>query len=151
MDFYVQLALDYAVQEGARKLQTGAGNSAASVQVFKTNCICPAVSGFLNCNQLTLNIYPLTTADYYVNAKSGAGAVPVSAGQLSTSGWSFSPSSAGTLMFMQAIYPSVSFVGMLLPAMSVASGSSRVHVTTSSIGFINEPFTTSSTICGVLS
>lgn len=151
VDFYVQLALDYAVQEGARRLQTGAGNAATTAQAFKTDCLCPVISGFLNCSQITLNIYPLAASDYYVNAQSGAGSVPVSAGSLNTSSWSFSSSTAATPMFMQAIYPSVSVVGMLLPSMSVVSGSSRVHVTTSSVGFINEPFTSTSKICGVSS
>ena len=151
LDFYVQLALDYAVQEGARRLQTGAGNTAASVQIFKTDCLCPPVASFLNCNQITLNVYPLTAADYYVNAQAGAGLVPVSGGALNTSSWVFSSSTAATPMFIQAIYPSVSVVGLLLPSMSVVSGSSRVHVTTSSVGFINEPFTTTSSVCGVTS
>ena len=151
LDFYVQLALDYAVQEGARRLQTGAGNAATTAQMFKTDCLCPVISGFLNCNQITLNIYPLAASDYYVNARSGAGSVPISAGSLNTSSWSFSSSSAATPMFIQAIYPSVSAVGLLLPSMSVVSGSSRVHITTSSAGFINEPFTPTSKICGVSS
>ena len=148
MDFYVQLALDYAVQEGARRLQTGAGSTAASATIFKTDCMCPTVSGFLNCGQITVTVYPMTSSDYYANAQSGAGFIPLSSGELNTSSWSFNTSGADTPMFIQAVYTSVSIVGLLLPSMSVLTPTGRAHVTTSSIGFINEPFTTPSTVCG---
>jgi len=149
LDFYVQLALDYAVQEGARKLQTGAANAAASAAIFKTDCLCPLVAPFLNCNQISLNVYPVTAADYYLNAQAGGGAIPLSNGNLSTSSWSFSTSSAATPMFMQAIYTSVPVVGGFVPGYAVNSAGGRVHVTSSTIGFINEPFSSSSTVCGV--
>jgi len=149
LDFYVQLALDYAVQEGARKLQTGAANAAASAAIFKTDCLCPLVAPFLNCNQISLNVYPVTAADYYLNAQAGGGAIPLSNGSLSTSSWSFSTSSAATPMFMQAIYTSVPVVGGFVPGYAVNSAGGRVHVTSSTIGFINEPFSSSSTVCGV--
>ena len=94
LDLYVQLALDYAVQEGARELQTGAGNAALSVSVFQNDCLCPKVAGFLNCNQIVLNIAPMTSADYYTNAVAGAGSIPVSANGLNTSSFAFIPSGA---------------------------------------------------------
>jgi Flp pilus assembly protein TadG len=147
-DFYIQLAMDYAVSESARRLQTGAGNNASSVAAFKTDCLCPAIAAFLNCNQISINLYPITTADYYLNAKAGAGSIPLSGGVLSTSGYGFSTSSASTPMFLQAIYTSVSVVGLLLPVMSVSNGTTRVRVTSSTIGFINEPFSTSTSVCG---
>ncbi len=147
-DFYVQLALDYAVQEGARRLQTGQGSSATSVAQYKTDCICPIISGFLNCNQIALTIYPISTTDYYLNDEAGGGQIPLSGGILNTSSFVFTPGGADTPMFMQAIYTSVSAVGLLLPSMSVSNGTTRVHVTASSVGFLNETFGTSSTICG---
>jgi hypothetical protein len=149
LDFYTQLALDYAVQEGARKLQTGAGNAATSAAIFKTDCLCPVVAGFLNCRQIKLRVFPVTAADYYLNAVSGAGAIPLSNGILSTSGWSFTPGSAATPMFLQAIYTSVPVVAGFIPGFAVRSATGLVHVTSSTIGFINEPFSTSSTVCGV--
>ena len=148
-DLYVQLALDYTVQEAARELQTGAGNAATSAQTFMTDCLCPRVSAFLNCSQISLNVAPMTNVDYYANAVAGAGALPVSANGLDTSGFVFTPSGSDTPMFMQAIYTSVSPVGLLLPMMSVKYGASRVHVTNSTIGFVNEPFTSSNSVCGV--
>jgi hypothetical protein len=132
LDFYTQLALDYAVQEGARKLQTGAGNAATSAAIFKTDCLCPVVAGFLNCRQIKLRVFPVTAADYYLNAVSGAGAIPLSNG-----------------MFLQAIYTSVPVVAGFIPGFAVRSATGLVHVTSSTIGFINEPFSTSSTVCGV--
>jgi Flp pilus assembly protein TadG len=159
LDFYVQLALDYAVQEGARKLQTGAGNAATSADVFKNDCMCPPVAAFLNCGQLTLNVFPVPntvagsggsgTGDFYSNAQAGAGSLPINDGTLSTSTWNLAAGAPNQLMFMQAIYTSVSVVGLLLPQMSAISGSGRVHVTSSSIGFINEPFTAGTQVCGV--
>jgi len=151
LDFYVQLALDYAVQEGARKLQTGAANAASSVTIFKTDCLCPIVAPFLNCNQISLNVYPVSTADYYLNAQAGGGTIPLSNGTLNTSSWSFSTSGAATPMFMQAIYTSVPVVAGFIPGFAVKSAAGPVHVTSSTIGFINEPFTSSSTVCGVSS
>ncbi len=151
VDFYLQLALDYAVQQGARRLQTGAGNAAPSAAAFKTDCLCPAVAGFLNCSQISINVYPLTTADYYANGRAGAGSVPLLNGKLSTSSWSFAAGSATTLMFLQAIYTSASVVGQLVPGMATNSSNGWVRVTTSAIGFINEPFTAASTICGASS
>ena len=151
VDFYLQLALDYAVQQGARKLQTGAGNAATSAAVFKNDCLCPAVAGFLNCSQISITVYPLSTADYYLNAQAGAGGVPLSNGKLNTASWAFSAGTASTLMFLQAIYVSASVVGSLVPSMSTSTSGGRVRVTTSSIGFINEAFTAPSTICGASS
>jgi Flp pilus assembly protein TadG len=147
-DFYVQLALDYAVQEGARALQTGQVAPTASATVFKTDCLCPAVAGFLNCSQIALNVYPVTTTDYYTNAQAGAGFVPTSSGSLSTGSWSFTTGTANTPMFLQAVYTSVSIVGQLFPAMSILNGNVRVHVTTSSVGFLNEEYPTLTTFCG---
>jgi Flp pilus assembly protein TadG len=151
MDFYIQLALDYAVQQGGRKLQTGAGNAATSATVFKTDCLCPAVAGFLNCSQISLTVYPLSTSNYYTNGQAGAGSVPISGGKLSTASWSFSTGGPSTLMYMQAIYTSVSIVGGFVPGMSTASSAGRVRVTTSAVGFINEGFTAPTTICGASS
>jgi Flp pilus assembly protein TadG len=148
-DFYVQLALDYAVQEGGRFLQTGAGSAATTATIFKNDCVCPAVAGFLNCNQITLTAYPITTTDYYANAQAGAGFTPVTSGSLNTGNWGFASGAANTPMFLQAVYTSVSIVGLLLPAVSLKSGNARVHVTTSSVGFINEQYPASTKICGV--
>ncbi len=147
-DFYVQLALDYAVQEGARELQTGAVAANATVTQFKNDCFCPAVAGFLNCSQITLTAYPVTTADYYTNAQAGAGFIPQSSGALNTASWSFSPGATNTPMFLQAVYTSVSVIGQLLPSMSMASGNTRVHVTTSSVGFLNEQYPSQTAYCG---
>jgi Flp pilus assembly protein TadG len=147
-DFYVQLALDYAVQEGARQLQTGAVASNATAAIFKKDCLCPAVAGFLNCGQITLNAYPLATTDYYANAQAGAGFVPITSGTLNTGSWSFSTGTANTPMFLQAVYTSVSVVGQLLPSMSTLSGAARVHVTISSVGFLNEQYPTQTSFCG---
>jgi Flp pilus assembly protein TadG len=147
-DFYVQLALDYAVQQGARELQTGQVASTATATVFKNDCLCPAVAGFLNCSQITLSVFPISTTDYYANAQTGAGFVPVSAGSLSTGSWSFTTGTANTPMFLQAVYTSVSIVGQLLPSMSVLNGNARVHVTTSSVGFLNEQYPVQTTFCG---
>ncbi len=148
-DFYVQLALDYAVQEAGRLLQTGAGSAATSASVFKTDCVCPVVAGFLNCGQISLTAYPVTTTDYYTNAQAGGGFVPLNSGALNTGSWGFATGAPNAPMFLQAVYTSVSIVGMLFPSMSVAYGSTRVHVTTSSIGFLNEQYPTLTTVCGV--
>ena len=150
-DFYVQLALDYGVAQGAWKLETGAGNAAASAAVFMTDCMCPAVSPFLNCNQISISVQPMTAADYYTAASGGAGSIPSSGGTLNTAGFGFNPGGSNTPMFMQAIYTSVSTVGLLLPVMSMNTSAGRFHVTNSTVGWVNELFTPSSTVCGLSS
>jgi hypothetical protein len=65
---------------------------------------------------------------------------------LNTSGYSYCPGAPGELMLVQAVYASPTVVGMLVPGMSVLSGSSRVRVTTSSMGFVNESFTGPDTV-----
>jgi Flp pilus assembly protein TadG len=137
-DFYVQLALDYGVQEGARRVQTG-NAQAATAQTFVTNCMCPAISSLLNCAQISVNLQPVTT-DYYTVISDGGSAVPVTAGKLNTSAFGINPGAANQLMFVQAIYTSPSIVGLLLPSMSVSNGTTRVRATVSTMGFINEPF-----------
>jgi hypothetical protein len=109
------------------------------------------MAGLLNCNQMTVTVYPLNTTDYYLAAKAGAGSIPLTGSTLNTSNWSFSTGGGSTAMFIQAVYPSVSVVGMLLPIMSINTAGGRAHVTTSSLGYINEPFTSSSSVCGVSS
>ncbi len=141
LDFYMQTALDYVVAETSRRVQIGAGQSAVSAAAFKAQYVCPVAAGLLNCNGITIGVQPVTT-DFYTQSV----AVPTAGGVLNTSGYSYCPGAPGELMLVQAVYASPTVVGMLVPGMSVLSGSSRVRVTTSSMGFVNESFTGPDTV-----
>jgi len=141
LDFYMQTALDYVVAEVSRRVQTGAGQSAASAAAFQSQYVCPVAAGLLNCNSLTIGVQPVTT-DFYTQQLT----VPATGGVLNTSGYTYCAGTPGELMLVQAVYVSPSIVGMLVPGMSVISGSARVRVTTSSMGFVNEYFTGPDTV-----
>lgn len=137
MDFYIQIALDYAVTQAARAIQTGAAQSTTSSAAFKALYVCPPVSGLLNCNQISINSFQVTT-DFY---SQGAATVPTVNGKVSTGSWGFCAGQANSLMEVQAIYISTSLVGGLLPSMAMATTQGLQRITQSTMGFLNEPFT----------
>jgi len=141
LDFYMQTALDYVVAETSRRVQIGAGQSAASAAAFQSQYVCPVAAGLLNCNAITIGVQPVTT-DFYTQQLT----TPTTGGVLNTSGYAYCAGTPGQLMLVQAVYVSPTVVGMLVPGMSVLSGSSRVRVTTSSMGFVNESFTGPDTV-----
>jgi Flp pilus assembly protein TadG len=136
-DLFVQAALDAAVQTAARSVQTGSvqGTSGETSATFAAAAVCPALSGLLPCSLLTVgveaipsgyNFYSNPTPLHYSGASSTSGAICTGVG--------------GAMMLLTAWYTGPTFVGLLVPSFSTVINGSRVHLTSSSVGFVNEYF-----------
>jgi Flp pilus assembly protein TadG len=142
-DLYAQEMLDYGVQTAARQIQLGnaQGNTQAT---FMSTYFCPAVSGFLVCSNITVNVQPIaasnTSATYYSNATSGA--YPVTSGHVNTGGFTYCPGGPSQLMLATAVYTSPSVVALFVPSLATNFGAGFVRVTMSAAAFVNEDFTT---------
>ncbi len=66
---YAKAALNYAAGVVARQLQTGGAkdNAATGPANFKTVTLCAAIKGLLDCNAVTLTLYPVQD---YLNSSS---------------------------------------------------------------------------------
>lgn len=138
-DFYAQEALNYGVAAAARCVQVGAAQGANSAATFETSFLCPAVGTLLPCGSISINIVQLPNGDNYQNY--GTVGLPRNAnGKLDTSSFGYTPGTPNTLMLVQAIYTSPSLVANFVPGFAIASGSTFVHATMSSAGFMNENF-----------
>lgn len=144
-DYFVQAALDNAVNLAARGVQVGAtqkGSNQTGAQ-FVQQAVCPDLGSLLNCGQLFVAVTPITTDDYYdyflanppsltnITGSGGGSADPVNTGV------------ACQPMVVEAYYLGPTFLGTLIPQFSQASplnSSQLVHVTYSAAGFINENF-----------
>ena len=138
-DFYAQVCLDYGVQTAARQIQIGAAQGASTAAVFRSNYLCPALSGLLPCSAIAVNIQSLASgSDYYATVSV---TLPKDKnGKLDTSGYQYCPGQPNQLMLVQAIYTSPSLIGLVVPSMATATASGLAHVTMSSSAFINENF-----------
>ena len=120
---YCQVALDYAATAVAQTFETGGNQHTLdpNSNAFKTQTVCPALQGLLNCNSVTVLNYPVS--DYYNQ----------------TSYTQFSPGSAGTTMVLTLIYtvPIPTW-----PVLTYGGGSSMVIKST--IPYINEALPTTS-------
>jgi hypothetical protein len=137
-DLFVQVALDAAVQSAALSVQTGTtqGTSGETSAQFTAASVCPALSGLLQCSLVTVGVEPIPSGYNIYNNPS-----PLSQSSASSSGGSICTGVGGQLMLIQAWYSGPSFVGGLIPSFSVSLNGSRVHLTMSSAGFVNEYFT----------
>jgi hypothetical protein len=152
-DYFVQAALDNAVNLAARGVQVGAqqiANGESGADFVKTS-VCPALGGLLNCDQLYVAVTPIsagTGTDYYdylsANPPSLANVTGTGGGAVGGA----DPVHTGNgcqVMILEAYYLGPTFLGTLIPSFSVVSplpgaGGRLVHVTYSGAGFINENF-----------
>lgn len=141
-DLYAQEMLDYGLQLAARELQTGNTQSITSTAKFISDCVCPAVSGLLDCNNIYINVQTVT--DYYSEAPGG---VPMTSGHINTSGFTFTPTTQSTFFLATAVYLSPSLVSAFVPAMALSTGSSFVRATFSSAAFVTENYTPNTPSC----
>jgi len=143
-DLYAQEMLDYGMQTAARSIQIGAmqGSGSAASATFMSSYLCPAVSGFLNCNNIAINVGKVT--DYYAAGGLGSEGIPTTSGKLDTSKFAFCTGSQNELMLATAVYTSPSIVSLFVPQMAISNGSSFVRATFSASAFVNEDFTTTS-------
>jgi Flp pilus assembly protein TadG len=143
-DLFAQSALDCALQEAARQIQTGQATSATSASLFTSNYLCPALK-MLPCSSVYVNLKVVDAgSDYYSNG------LPLSVplnnlGQVNPAGFSYAPGAASTpgspqLMEVQAYYIGPTLIGLLIPSLATPTQGGLAHVTMSSMAFVMEPY-----------
>jgi Flp pilus assembly protein TadG len=147
-DYFVQAALDNAVNLAARGVQVGAnqkGTNQTGPQ-FVQQSVCPDLGGLLNCGQLFVAVTPITTDDYYDYFLANPPSLSTVTGTGGGSSGSADPVNTGVAcqpMVVEAYYLGPTFLGTLIPQFSQQSplnSSQLVHVTYAAAGFINENF-----------
>jgi Flp pilus assembly protein TadG len=143
-DLYVQASLNNAVETAARSVQVGGstGTNNESSATFVANNVCPNLGNLLNCGLLTVAVVPLLPGtDYY--------SLPLQLTMTQTqanNGSGICTSTGGTPMVLVAWYNGPTFLGLLVPSFTAqytppnSGGSTTVHVTQASAGFVNEFF-----------
>jgi Flp pilus assembly protein TadG len=145
-DFFVQSALNNAVQTAARGVQVGsvAGSvTGAALTAWIAASVCPALGHMLDCGQLYVNISSIPSGTGQ-NYDTFIAANPPNLTTITSSGDTVCTGAAAQVMILRAYYLSPTFVGLLVPAWSQASplnSAVRVHVTYASAGFVDEYFT----------
>ena len=92
-NFYLQFALDYALQSAVRQVQIGNVPSGTTVGTFTGSTFCPTFMLFASCSGVQITVQPVT--DYYSSTV-------VSSSNNSTS---FCVGQPGQLMYARAVYP----------------------------------------------
>ena len=137
-DLFAQEALDYGLQVAARAIQIGRAQGINTAADFRNKYFCPAVNMWLPCTAVSVNVQQVLT-DYF-QAGNNWGVPLNQSGQLDLSGFTYCPGQPNSLMRVQAIYTAPTALGMLVPAMATSTSNGAVHVTVSSVAFINENF-----------
>jgi Flp pilus assembly protein TadG len=144
-DFFVQAALDSAVQTAARSVQVGSSQgyvSGKSVAAWVASAVCPALGHMLDCGQLYVSVTSIpsgTGQNFYTYMAAN----PLTLAAITSSNNAVCTGSPGQLMVLQAYYLSPTFLGMLVPSFSVPSPvntAQRVHASYAASGFVNEEF-----------
>jgi len=154
-DYFVQAALDNAVNLAARGVQVGATQKGANQtgSQFVQQAVCPDLGSLLNCSQLFVAVTPITTDDYYDYFLANPPSLATITGSGGGGSGSADPVNTGVAcqpMVVEAYYLGPTFLGTLIPQFSQQSplnSSQLVHVTYSAAGFINENFGGGSTGC----
>ncbi len=124
--FYLQFALDYALQQAVRQVQIGNVPGSTSANTFISSVMCPILSQFASCTGLQVSVQPVS--DYLSSYSTVASASQPTA---------FCIGQPGTLMFARAAYQApvwASFMVFALPTSPSSSGQNIV----SAAAFANE-------------
>jgi len=149
-DLFEQEALRTAV----RQIQTGnaddltAINNLGAGQIFVQQYLCPAAHGLLECNngQMSVSVQQIVPSATQPDFSFYPTAIPIKDGAVvpfndSSAGGAYCNAQPKTLVLVQALYLGPSFLGGLLPGiLSARYGSSIVHPTLSTAGFVVEPY-----------
>ncbi len=157
-DFFVQAALDNAVNLSARGIQVGrdanVGGSGSGAN-FVRNAVCPNLGTLLDCNLLYVAVTPINTNNYYDYFINNPPSLNTITGSGTTNG-SGDPVNTGAgcqPMVVEAYYVGPTFLGTLVPGFSTQwiphdrTNAVLTHVTYSAAGFVNENFGGSSGGC----
>ena len=158
--FYYSTSLYYVTDKATRQILTGGvANQNLTAAQFRTNVLCPLLSGMMSCNNIITNIqvvpdtsggasYWYSLTNYQVNPASPLG-YTVSAlnnPPMNNNQTSFCIGAPGSIVAAQ-IYYAMPVLG--IPAMLGAStfnGQSVIFISATSV-FKNEPFSTTYTGC----
>lgn len=142
-DYFVQAALDSALNTAARGVQVGALQNQGGGSKFIQQAVCPALGTLLECGNLYVSITDISAqigdqANYYafLNDNLNPTLEQTLADPVDT-GCKFD------LMLVQAYYLGPTFLGTLVPGFATASprdSSQLVHISYSTAGFVNEDF-----------
>jgi Flp pilus assembly protein TadG len=129
--FFAQQALQSATTSASRLVMTGqAQSSSMTAAQFKT-AVCTAATSLFNCSNLYVNMQTFSSFSSVTMLN------PVTSGNFSTTGMSYTPGSAGDIVVVQVFYQWPVWPGPLGFNMSNMNGNTRVIVGTAA--FRNEP------------
>ncbi len=151
-DLFLQEALDNALHEAVRQVQTGVAQNQVSGASFVTTYMCPAANGRLECARIFVNVTPVAAGTDYHSVKIGGitpiGVVPMSGNSLDLSNYNGGVGSSDFCngmprqpLLVSAIYVGPSFIGGLLPGLlSAHYNGVWVHPTLATTGIVIEPY-----------
>jgi Flp pilus assembly protein TadG len=151
-DFFVQEALNSAVQVAARSVQTGATQGAptgANIAAWVAADVCPALGNLLDCGQLYVSVTSVPGGvgqNYYTYISANAPSLV----NITSNNDVVCTGIGAQLMILRAYYLSPTFLGSLMPIWSQASPvnpNQLVHVSYAAVGFVNEYFSGGSAGC----
>ncbi len=136
--FFAGQTLEAAAADSGRYIMTGQAQVAGytSAASFKTNVLCPALSGnsLINCNDVQVDV------ETYTDFSAIDTAPPIKDGKLDTSNMSYNSGSAGSIVVVRLYYKWPIYVSLLNNSLANIGGGYRLLVATSV--FRNEPFGT---------
>jgi len=151
-DLFLQEALDSALHEAVRQVQTGVAQNQVSGAAFVSTYMCPAANGRLECSRIFVNVTPVAPGTDYHLVKIGGitpiGVVPMNGTTLDLSNFNDGVGSADFCngaprqpLLVSAIYIGPSFLGGLLPGvLSAFYNGVRVHPALATTGIVIEPY-----------
>ncbi len=132
---YAQVSLDYATKTAARQLMTGrAGGAGATLNGFRTQALCPALSGLIACNAVYVTVYPVNNYRTDIQTSPFATSTTIANPTLT-----FNPGASGSLMYIQTTYiMPTALIGSWLTGRAITVAGVKGQAMFSAIGFRND-------------
>ena len=125
LNFYLQFALDYALQAAVRQVQLGAVPATTTAADFVSDVFCPVFVAFAPCSGLLISVQPV--ADYTVAS--------VNSAALSTA---FCVGAPGQLMYARAVYLAPALSTLYSTVAAAAGPGTNGNTIISAAAFANE-------------
>ena len=133
-DLFLQADLDSTLEAAARAISTGSvvGTPGETSSQLVSSVICPNEVGQIDCTKITAAVERVPAGkDYY-----GMAPLTMASAQAGT----VCTGTAGSMMLLAAWYAGPTFVAGFLPQFSAVVNGARVHLTASSVGFVDQYF-----------
>jgi Flp pilus assembly protein TadG len=111
LQYYLQQALDFAVQSAARQVQLGFVPATSTQADFVTNVFCPIFGQFQLCSSTSVFVDIRPVTDFQQLSVAGAPDAPNST---TTTSFKFCPGQPGQLMYVHVVFLAPSIAGALL-------------------------------------